>query len=448
MTASTRWFEDPGFGGPARRLSVTTLTGLSTLGAVGQAAAVLVAAFVLHLPIPVWPSFAIILASLAITLAVRARFRLRRRLDDTWAAALLGFDVAQLGALLALNGGLVNPFAVLLVAPVMTAASALPARRAAFVLALTIVTAVVASIWYLPLPLGVGEVWRAPTLIRVGAFVAIAVSATFIAFYAYRVAEESRVLASALAATELALAREQHLSQLDGLAAAAAHELGTPLGTIALVAHEMASASSAPEAFRDDILLLEKSARQCRDILAKLSHPQEMARGGIAETPVSSLLEEVAAPRRLAGVDIAIRCEGEGDEPIFARNAGALFGLGNIVENGVGHARSKVSIEARWDPSAIRVTIADDGPGFPPSVLERVGEPYISARVEGEGDYGEGMGMGLGLFIAIALLARSGASLAFSNAAAGGARAEIAWARETIEAGRRNEGKRLLRAQT
>ena len=441
MNPTTRWLEDPGFGGPARRLSVATLTGLRALGAVGQTLAVLVAAFALDLPIPVGPSLAIILASTALTLGVRARFRARRRFDDNWAAALLAFDVAQLSALLALNGGLVNPFSVLLVAPVMTAASALPARRAAFVLALTIVAATAASIWYVPLPLGDGEIWRTPPLIRAGAFIAIAVSATFIAIYAYRVAEESRVLASALAATELALARQQHLSQLDGLAAAAAHELGTPLGTIALVSHEMAGAPGARAAFGDDLALLEKSARQCRDILAKLSHPQEMARGGISETPMSSLLEEIAAPRRLSGVEIAIHCAGEGPEPIVARNAGALFALGNIVENGVGHANAKVTIDAAWSASAIVLAIADDGPGFPPSALERVGEPYISTPVDGDGE--DGGGMGLGLFIAIALLARSGASVAFSNAPGGGARADVTWPRGTIESGRRGDDEGL-----
>ena len=441
MNPTTRWFEDPSFGGPARRLSVTTLTGLRTLGAVGQTLAVLVAAFGLKLSIPVWPSLAIILASSFVTLVVRARFRARRRLDDNWAAALLGFDVVQLSALLALNGGLVNPFSVLLVAPVMTAASALPARRAAFVLALTIVAATAASIWYVQLPLGYGEIWHTPPLIRAGAFIAIAVSATFIAIYAYRVAEESRVLASALAATELALARQQHLSQLDGLAAAAAHELGTPLGTIALVSHEMAGAPGAREAFGDDLVLLEKSARQCRDILAKLSHPQDMARGGISETPVSSLLEEIAEPRRLSGVEIAIHCRGEGAEPVLARNAGALFALGNIVENGVGHANAKVTIDAKWDASAIVLTIADDGPGFPPGALQRVGEPYISTPVDGDGE--DDGGMGLGLFIAIALLARSGGSAAFSNAPGGGARAEVKWPRGTIESGRRDEDEGL-----
>ncbi len=433
------WFEDASFGGPARRLNVWTLTRLRALGALGQMIAVVVAAFGLKLPIPTAACFAIILASAAVTLFMRARFRAPRRLDDEWASGFLAFDALQLAALLSLTGGLVNPFSVLLLAPVITAASALPARHAAFVLTLTLGAATLISFVYLPLPLGQGEIWMVPVMVRFGAFAAIGVSSVFIALYAYQVAEESRGLASALAATELALAREQHLSQLDGLAAAAAHELGTPLGTIALVVHEMAGSAQAREAFGDDLKLIEASARQCRGILAKLASPQDMALGGISETPLHALLEEIAAPRRLLGIDIAIDCRGEGPEPLLMRNAGALFGIGNIVENGVDHAGKRFAIEARWTDERIEVGFYDDGPGFPAFVLERVGEPYIStpvAEVGGRAKKSEGGGMGLGLFIAIALLERSGAAVSFANGLRGGARVRVAWPRAAIEAGR------------
>ena len=437
--SSTHWFDDSSFGGPARRLNVSTLTGLRALGAFGQTVAVLVAGFGLSLPIPVLSCFAIILASVLVSIAVRARFRPGRRLDDTWATTLLAFDALQLAALLSLTGGLVNPFSVLLLAPVITAASALPLRNAAVVLALTIIASTIVSIWYLPLPLGHGDLWQEPVLIRIGAFVAIAVSATFIAFYAYRVAEESRVLASALAATELALAREQHLSQLDGLAAAAAHELGTPLATIALVAHEMEASQEAQKTLGDDLKLLKISANRCRDILAKLSSPQEMAKGGISETALSALLEEIAAPRRLLGVAITVDCQGDGPEPVLSRNPGALFGLGNIVENGVDHARGKLTITARWSATRLNVVIEDDGPGFPPQVLQHMGEPYISTPVVDKfrDERREGSGMGLGLFIAIALLERSGASVSFANGVDAGARVQVAWPRGSVEADRR-----------
>jgi two-component system sensor histidine kinase RegB len=256
-------------------------------------------------------------------------------------------------------------------------------------------------------------------------------SIAFTAVYAWRVAEEARLLANALAATELVLQREQHLWALDGLAAAAAHELGTPLATIALVAKEMELALGGDSRFGEDVTLLRSQSERCREILKRLTSLSSEGEQHLARLPLSSLVEEVTAPHRDFGIEIDLRAgRNEGPEPVGRRNAGILYGLGNLVENAVDFARSRVIVEPHWDDDSVRLAIRDDGPGFPPEIIDRIGEPYMSTRQEA----GTAGGLGLGVFIAKTLLERSGATLSFRNggAAGEGAVVEIEWPREAF----------------
>jgi two-component system sensor histidine kinase RegB len=271
-------------------------------------------------------------------------------------------------------------------------------------------------------------------------WISIAVSGAFIAIYGSRIAEEARQLSSALTATELTLARQQHLSQLDGIAAAAAHELGTPLATVALVVHDLAAQPQIAAQWADDLRLAEEQVARCRTILRKLSSPDTIAAASMEEATLGDLIEEIVTPHRLLDVAIEVESQGAPPEPICRRNAGLIYGLHNIVENAVGFAERRVQVSASWTASEVRIVIADDGPGFPPQVLGRLGEPYISTRGGGarrREDEAAG-GLGLGLFIAKALLERSGAVLGIANLPppGSGAVATIVWPIEKFEQGR------------
>ena len=254
-------------------------------------------------------------------------------------------------------------------------------------------------------------------------------------------AEEARQLAQALAATELVLAREQHLSQLDGLAAAAAHELGTPLATIALVAKELDHALPKEGPIAEDIQLLREQVDRCRTILGKLTSMGEDADGVPRDRSRSGTWSRRWWRRNApSGIDIEIEARGEGPEPTGRRNPGVVYGLANIVDNAVDFADSKVTIQASWTADEVRLDIRDDGPGYAPEVLLRVGEPYVTTRSAAEqietGEDG-GSGLGLGLFIAKTLIERSGAQLTLTNASppATGAVARIIWPRRAFEGG-------------
>jgi len=423
-------FDDDEFGHRARRLRLDTLIRLRWLASLGQAAALIVAHFGLGVRIPVLGCVACVAASVVLNLGLRARFPVSLRLNDAWATAILAFDIVQLAGLLYLTGGLANPFAILFLAPVTTSAVSLPWRQTFALLGLSLFLATLLNFFRLPLIGPNGLVIEPPGLFRFGLWAAISVSAIFVSIYGNRVASEARQLASALAATELMLARAQHLSQLDGLAAAAAHELGTPLATVALVVHELAGQPRLADNWAEDLQLIEEQVARCRAILGKLSAPSAMAAGSIDEAPLSNLIEEIAAPHRLQDIEIHVELVGEGREPVCQRNPAMIYGLSNIVENAVGFAASKVAIRATWSPREARIIVCDDGPGFPEQVIAQLGEPYISDRAAARRGDGEAAGgLGLGLFIAKALLERTGAKLKIANIGPPkrGATATIIW---------------------
>lgn len=431
--------EQEGFGRQARHLRLNTLIGLRWLAVAGQATAILIAAFALGLRFPVFLCLGLVAASAALNLALRSRFPVSTQLSERGAAILLGYDILQLAGLLLLTGGVANPFVILFLAPVTIAATSLTLRQALLLLGLALLCATALLRMSLPLPWIDGENLILPPLYVVAHWAALAVSAAFVALYAYRVAEEARQTASALTATELVLARAQHLSQIDGLAAAAAHALGTPLATIALVVREMAAHSPAGESFDDDLRLLEQSVDQSRSILSKLSSPSALFGQQLDISSPTELAEIAAASHRLLGVTITVEGEGPEPPPPCARNAAVLYGLGNLIENAVSFAGKAVVIRANWAKSTVRIVISDDGPGFPLNILTRAGEPYLSQRDRVARNEEAGGGLGLGLFIAKSLLERSGATLELANAAAPnrGAVVTVQWPRSAYERGRR-----------
>jgi two-component system sensor histidine kinase RegB len=418
-----------------------TLVRLRWLSIIGQFTAVLVVRYGLNFSLPVWACLSVVALSAWLNIALRVRFRINQRLDPIRAAWLLAFDVAELAVLLFLTGGLQNPFAILFVGPVLISATALPPPLTLRLAGFALLCATLLAFLHYPLPWDPADPdpLVLPGLYVAGMWLSIFIAMGFLGVQAWLVTEQSRQLADALTATELVMAREQHLSQLDGLAAAAAHELGTPLSTISLISRELERAIDADSPHIDDIRLLRDQAARCRDILSKIT---ELSSQGAPfdSMRLSALLEEVAAPHRNFGVTIDIRMPPEdGSEPVGARNPAILYGLGNLLENAVDFAGERVDIFAHWSGQSVSVTISDDGPGFSPEIMERIGEPYVTSRHRRRDEQvSEGGGLGLGFFIAKTLLERSGAALSFENRMMPdhGAVVSIQWARSDFEQNR------------
>jgi two-component system sensor histidine kinase RegB len=422
-----------------RSVRLDTLVRLRWLAVIGQTTAVLVVYWGLDFELPIWACLSVIALAAWLNVALRVRFPLLQRLEPDRAAWLLAFDTTELAVLLFLTGGLQNPFALLFLGPVLISATALPARLTLMLGCFAIACATLLIFVHAPLPWDSDPPLELPAVYVTGVWLSILLAIAFIGLHAWQITEDSRQLADALAATELVLAREQHLSQLDGLAAAAAHELGTPLATITLIAKELELALKPTSEHFEDVRLLNEQARRCRAILGKLT---ELSSGDpFDRMKLSTLIEEVVAPHRNFGIaiDVAL-APGDLAEPVGGRNPAILYGLGNLLENAVDFARERVEVAASWSGHDVNVTIIDDGPGFAPEIMDRIGEPYVTThrrRRQNADQEGHDIasGLGLGLFIAKTLLERSGAAVDFENRPFpdSGATVRVHWERSDFE---------------
>ena len=406
---------------------VQTLVLLRWTAIAGQLLALLIVGVGLRFPLPWIPALSAIAASAALNLGLSWLYRPNDRIDGRVALLHLGFDLVQLSILLFLTGGLSNPFALLLLVPVTISATLLSAREtvALVLIALTLLI----GLWlkHLPLPWADGQPMRLPAIYQLGLLVAMGLGVIFLTFYAWQVSAEGRRRQAALVATQAALDRETRMGALGSLAAAAAHELGGPLGTITLIARDLEDALGQDPQLGPDVQLLRQETRRCREILTGIAERAE-AEDPFPELPLPALLREVVEGYEPTRVPVELRFPWEpGGGPVIRRSPELLHGLANILANSLRHAGGRVKVEAGESASELWVVVSDDGPGFPPDLLPRLGEPFLGPSVSGSGS------TGLGIFIATTLLDRTGGHLSFANLPDGGAMVELRWNRSDIE---------------
>ncbi|QDH72239.1 ActS/PrrB/RegB family redox-sensitive histidine kinase [Brevundimonas sp. M20] len=459
----------------SRGLSLRTLVIVRWMTIFGQSATIFVATAWFHFDLPLWSCLAAIAASVIMNLNATARLKRSdgSTPDGALTAAHLGFDILQISVLLGLTGGLQNPFCLLLVAPVTVAAASLPGRQAVLMGLLVLIATVCLFFISLPLPWQAGTELNLPPLYKFGIGMALTTGVVFTSAYAWRVAADAEKLELALATTQDVLQREQRMAALGGLAAAAAHELGTPLATIQVVAKELLRASAKDGPAAEDAALILQQAERCREILKRLSQQPE-EEGGIvfAEVGLKALLEEVVEPHRGFDLEFSVSVHTASGEkpPRVRRLPEVLHGLSTLVENAADFAGSKVRVRALVDAGFIEIEVVDDGPGFPPDILPRLGEPYVTSRPQGKARRAltaqiaasvaaaapgrktrkvvatpapeviapsQG-GMGLGFFIARTLLERTGGKVSVGLGDGGrgqprGARVTVRWPRPALE---------------
>ncbi len=426
------------------RVRLRTLSNLRWLAIAGQSVALFLVYFALGYPLPLTYCVAAIAASAILNVVLALRYPASHRLANREASYYLAFDVVQLAALLYFTGGISNPFSLMFVAPVVIAAATLNLGNTVALAFIAFVSVSIIGVVHQPLPWPPGEPLMLPQLYQAGIWAALIIGIGFTSVYAWRIASESTRMSAGLAATQLALSREHRMASIGALATAAAHELGTPLGTIAVVARELERGMKENSPEIEDVRLLRAQAERCRAIIARLANPEEGLLGNTARLPLGALLDDIAVSYRDDATKIVVSAQQSGGtQPQVWRVPELLHGLGNIIENAADFASSKVAITAGWDATQLSVVIEDDGPGFAPEIYERIGEPYVTSRpghhALGETEMGprgsldEHEGMGLGFFIAKVLLEQTGGVVKAANPPGGGARVSIAWARGVID---------------
>lgn len=424
-----------------------TLVVLRWMAVAGQVAAILVAWQVYDIDLDITLCLAVVGAAVAVNMITMFAYPENKRLTEAEAMLTLLFDTAQLALLLYLTGGLNNPFALLILAPATIAATALQSRATMFVGSVTIALVSLIVFFHRPLKMVDGTAIEVPGVFGFGFWLAIVIGVVFLGLYARRVASEIHSMGDALLATQMALAREQKLTDLGGVVAAAAHELGTPLATIKMVSAELVDELGDHPTLREDAELIRQQADRCRDIL------RSMGRAGkddlhLRSAPLSAVIREAAEPHASRGKALKLSlgdAPGQGGgQPIIRRRPEIIHGLRNLVQNGVDFAHSTVWIDMTAGETHLSVQIADDGAGFPAHLIGRMGDPVIARWRDDERNRPGYDGMGLGVFIAKTLLERTGARLTFQNGTDPflaederpercGALVTITWPRKAIE---------------
>ncbi|RUS59559.1 sensor histidine kinase [Pseudorhodobacter sp. E13] len=401
------------------QLRLRTLILLRWMAIAGQLAAITIAYFYFDLMLPLGLCYLVVGASVIANLVSATIFPENRRLSEMEAMVVLLFDLAQLSFLLYLTGGLTNPFASLIIAPVIISASALRVRTTVVLGFMAIWLISLAAIFNFPLHFADGSMLSVPRLLEFGLWLSVVIGILFLGLYSHRVSSEIQSMSDALLATQMALAREQKLTDLGGVVAAAAHELGTPLATIKLVSAELIEELADSPELRDDAQLIKDQADRCRDIL------RSMGRAGksdlhLQRAPLETVLREAAEPHLDRGKSVIFKLQplqgGTDQQPTIFRKPELIHGMRNLIQNAVDFSQSRVWVDAEWGPEVLTVRVVDDGEGYPSHILGRIGDPFVTKRnAPRQNQRPEYEGMGLGLFIAKTLLERSGAELSFAN---------------------------------
>ncbi len=421
--------------GKKDRIRLHTLVRIRWVAVAGQLNALVVVHYFLGYPLPIVPALVLVLASGLLNLTIISGqisgHPIQTWLSDGKAAIQLGLDTVQLSLLLFLTGGLINPFAVLILAPITISATVL-SRRSTIMLGILSITCIsLLAFWYLPLPIP-PEIFYIPPVYITGIWAALLTAIILLATYNWYLAESGRRMSQALSDTQTALAREQRLSAMGGLATAVAHELGSPLNTISVVAKEINNDIPDDSPLAEDVSLLVSQSERCREILAALAQrPKDSEKSVLHSLPISGIVAAAAEPYMNTFVDVVLKNKAEdsapgeaaSSEPLIKQSPEFIHGLGGLVHNAVDFANKRVVVLTRWDDTEVTVEMLDDGPGFPQYIIQRLGDPYLSTHSSAEGH------MGLGIFISQTLLGRTGAVLSFSNRQNGGALVTVKWPR-------------------
>lgn len=401
---------------PNFTVSNRTLVAVRWASVFGQLLAVALAYFTLDLHLPlknVASCIALLIFINLFALIVHGR----RRLGENAATVYLALDIIQFALLLYFTGGFENPFAMLMIAQVAVAAAVLNLARMVLLSFLSILMATLLSIWNIPLIWPGGEVVITPTYL-LGEQIALIFAVAFIASYVWRISFEYRHIQNALYDSQLSLSRQRQLAALGAQAAAAAHELGSPLSTIAIIAKDLHRDYANDPELKEDITLLVEQTRRCSEILKDFSTNPERDEDPIvtARTP-AQLMQDLADSYAHERPDITVTVT---DSPDLAGQTltptpEVVRSLGNLVQNALQHAKSQVDITIKPYGARARFIIHDDGEGFAPTILARIGEPYLTTKTR------ENQNMGLGLFIAQTLIESRGGQVRFRNHPKGGA---------------------------
>ncbi len=372
----------------------------------GQFLAVFIVFYVIKIEIPLFEILTIILLSVAVNFYSYFEERKNKSISNVKAFSFLLFDTLQLGCLLYLTGGIINPFSILILAPVITSASYLPALMTVILSSISIIIIVILNFYYVALYLG--PEFYIPDIYNFGLVASLIITVIFIAIYAYLFASSSRKISNALSVSKLQILNQKKITEVGSLSAAAAHELGTPLNTIFLILNDLLKEKKLVEDKNivKDIYLLKSQAERCKEILQRFSrNPLKLKDKFLDKVKITDLIkinfDKFNKNKKLNIKNIQII-----EEPEIIFKDEIMYALGNIIQNAIFHCKETVTVELDYNKTQLKIFITDDGLGFAKDIIDKLGEPYVSKNSQG---------MGLGIFIAKNLIENMGGNINLYN---------------------------------
>ena len=372
----------------------------------GQLLAVFFVYYIIKIQIPFLETLIIILLSVAVNFYSYFEERKNKSISNIKAFSFLLFDTLQLGFLLFLTGGIVNPFSILILAPVITSASYLPALMTIILSTISILILIILNFYFISLDLG--SDFYLPEIYKFGLLASLVITVIFIAIYAYLFANSSRKISNALSVSKLQILNQKKITEVGSLSAAAAHELGTPLNTIFLILNDLLKEEKLinDKNIVKDIVLLKSQAERCKEILQKFSkNPLKLKDKFLEKVKITDLIK-INFDKFNKNKKLIINKKTKNEEPEIIFKDEIMYALGNIIQNAIFYSKEVITTELFYNKTSVKIIIRDDGAGFSKDIIDKLGEPYISKNNQG---------MGLGIFIAKNLIENMGGSIYFYN---------------------------------
>jgi len=406
-------------------LDKNTLTILRYIAIFGQFIAVNIVFFYLKLQFPVTESYLIIFLGLLTNLFLQFGIKVNQ-LKDIYASLFLLYDLIQLSILLFLTGGILNPFAILLIIPTIVSSTFLSMGTTIILGVITSFLLFILAYFHLPLPGMDTNMFSVPNFYKIGVQISILIGLIFLSYFGIRFSGESKKRSEALNKLQEVISKEYELESLGGQAAAAAHSLGTPLATISVVAKELKKEIGNNQEVSKDIDLLISQTKRCSEILKKISRKQIEEDSFFSLIKLEDLIEEIISSfKETSSKKIELQVDNDKNKINIRRTPEIIYGLRNFIGNAVKFSKSRVKITIRSDDKIIEIKIVDDGPGIPEDIIKIIGEPYIKSKSK---ELSLNSGLGLGTFLGKTLLERKNANLLFKrNSDLGGALILISW---------------------
>ena len=397
-------------------LRLRTLTLIRWIAVFGQLGAIVVSFYYLDFIFNIYQAFFLILCSAVLNIIIMIRYPLTKILNFTETFYFLFYDLIQLVLLLSLTGGLTNPFCVLILAPIVIAATYLDLKRTILIVSISAISLTILTFFYFPLEsdqLGINK----NDFSRFGIFsiwAALLIALVFISAYCFKVADESRKNTRALRETQLALSNEEKVSALMSLTAAAVHELGTPLSTISVIAKELMNNTNKEDLNHDDLVLINSQIKRCSNILERLRTDSfsEKSNEFINKLDFKRMINEIIDSYQNEKIEFIVQTEEYFDTNniTILRSPEIIHSISNIVDNAIKHAKKRVIVNLKDSVNDILIEIIDDGEGFSQDIYPLLGEPYV-----GKSTKNKHKGLGLGLFISKNLLGKNFGDIKFLN---------------------------------